>query len=141
MNTESERKCLPNFADLLDELTIAQIKQVMLTEGKGAFHERIEALSHDVDLLIKQHGIGMSSRLIRIIVVLSQMNLHIWHNKEKLQADEPEYDRYLKLAHQLNGIRNQMKNLLLEEAGEATRATRRSNLGTDGLTGWDVQIR
>lgn len=141
MSTASERKCLPTFADILDELTIVQIKQVMLPEGKASFIKRLDSLSHDLDLLIKEHDIKLSSKLIRIIVVLAQMNLHIWHNKEKLHANEPEYDHHLKLAHQLNGIRNQMRNLLLEEVGEATHAARRSNFGTDGLTGWDVEIK
>lgn len=141
MSTAPERKCLPTFADLLDELTIMQIKQVRLPEGKASFIERLDSLSHDLDLLIKERDVKLTAKLIRIIVVLAQMNLHIWHNKDKLHADEPEYDRYLKLSHQLNGIRNQMKNLLLEEIGETTHATRRTNFGTDGLPGWDVEIR
>jgi hypothetical protein len=141
MSTKPERKCLPTFADLLDELTIVQIKQVMLPEGRASFTERLDSLSHDLDLLIKKHDIKLSSKLIRIIVVLAQMNLHIWHNKEKLHANEPEYDRHLKLSHQLNGIRNQMKNLMLEEAGESSHSTRKSNFNADGLVGWEVGIK
>ena len=68
------------------------------------------------------------------------MNVHIWYNKDKMKYDANRYDKHLKLAHQLNGLRNQMKNLLLEESGEVEKGLERTNFDTDGLEGWDISI-
>ncbi len=129
----SERRCLPTFADLVDELTINQIKEIMLSADRATFAARIEALKHDIDLVLRERGIELSARLVHIVVVLAQMNLHIWMNKDRMEADPAGYAEHLTRAHQLNGIRNQMRNLLLEASGELQAATRRSNASTDGL--------
>ena len=68
------------------------------------------------------------------------MNVHIWNNKDKMKAEPEEYDEHLKLAHQLNGLRNQMKNLLLEESGERDKSSERTNFDTDGLEGWNISL-
>jgi hypothetical protein len=68
------------------------------------------------------------------------MNLHIWHNKDLMQTDETRYNDLLKFAHQLNGIRNQMKNILMEETGDREKSAQRSNFNTDGLEGWEISL-
>ncbi len=136
----SNRKFLTPFAELVDRLTVDQIKEVLLKDGKKSYAEEMKRLGHDIDIIIKDKGMQLSSRLLRIVIVIAQMNLHIWYLKDKMQEDESHYDELLKLAHQLNGIRNQMKNLLLEEAGEKEKSAERSNFNTDGLEGWDVSV-
>lgn len=136
-----ERQYLPPLAELIDKLTIDQIKEVMIPENKKDFAQEMEKLSHDIDIIIAERGLGLSARLIRIIIAMAQMNLHIWYNKDKMQNDSEKYADYLKLAHQLNGVRNQMKNILLEETGEKEKSAQRTNYNTDGLEGWDISIR
>jgi len=136
----TERRCLPTLADLVDELTINQIKQVLLPDGRTRFGPRMEMLSHDIDLLLAAAAPDLSARIVRILVVLAQTNLHIWMLKEKAQQDEAHYMDHLKLAHQLNGLRNRMKNALLDAAGDGDPAVRKSNCDLDGLEGWDVGI-
>jgi len=137
---DKERQFLTPFAELLDRLTVDQIKEVLIPAGKESYAEEMRRISHDIDLLIEERNMGLSSRLLRIVVVLAQMNVHIWYLKDRMQEDPSRYHEFLKLAHQLNGIRNQMKNLLLEEAGEREKSAERSNFNTDGLEGWDVSI-
>lgn len=137
---DKERQFLTPFAELLDRLTVDQIKEVLIPAGKESYAEEMRRISHDIDLLIEECNMGLSSRLLRIVVVLAQMNVHIWYLKDRMQEDPSRYHEFLKLAHQLNGIRNQMKNLLLEEAGEREKSAERSNFNTDGLEGWDVSI-
>lgn len=137
---DSERQFLTSFAELVDRLTVDQIKEVLLLTDKESFAEEMKQISHDIDLIVEQRQIPMSARLLRIVVALAQMNLHIWYLKDRMQEDKARYDELLKLAHQLNGIRNRMKNLLLEEAGEREKSVKRSNFNTDGLEGWDVSI-
>jgi hypothetical protein len=134
------RKYLTPFAELIDRITIDQIKEVLLPDHKESVGKEMRDLMHDIDLLIEGRGIKLSARLIRIIIVVAQMNLHIWHNKDQMRKDPEKYSELLKLAHQLNGIRNQMKNLLLQEAGDKEKSARRTNFDTDGLEGWDVSV-
>jgi hypothetical protein len=53
---------------------------------------------------------------VRAIIVLSQMNLHIWHNETKYQCRELAMV-ILGLTHGLNGIRNTAKNMIQEHGG------------------------
>jgi len=137
---DKERLFLTPFAELIDRLTVDQIKEVLLSTGKESYAEEMRRICHDIDLLIEERNIPVSSRLLRIVVVIAQMNVHIWYLKDRMQEDGERYNEFLKLAHQLNGIRNRMKNLLLEEAGEREKSAERSNFSTDGLEGWDVSI-
>ena len=136
-----ERRYLPPLTELIDSLTINQIKEVMLPEQKGSFAEEMEKITHDIDLIIEERDLKLSARLIRIIIVIAQLNLHIWHNKDEMQKQPEKYMELLKLSHQLNGVRNRMKNILLEEVGDKEKSARKTNYNTDGLEGWDISIR
>jgi hypothetical protein len=136
-----QRLYLPPLAELIDSLTINQIKEVMLPQDKEIFAREMEKITHDIDLIIEERGLKLSARLVRIVVAVAQMNLHIWHNKDEMQQDPGRYTELLKLAHQLNGVRNQMKNLLLEEVGDKEKSARKTNYNTDGLKGWDISIK
>jgi len=135
-----ERKYKVPLAELIDRLTVDQIKEVLLSEGKSSYANEMEIIEHDINLIVTERGIGFNARLLRIVVALSQLNLHIWLLKERMQQEPEKYNDFLKLAHQLNGIRNRMKNLILEETGDREKSAQRTNVGTDGLTGWDVSI-
>jgi hypothetical protein len=136
-----ERKFLPAFAELIDRLTVDQIKEVLLPEIKITVADEMEKICHDVDLLIEGRELKLSSRMIRIIIALSQLNLHIWQLKDQMQEDSAHYDEQLKKAHQLNGIRNQLKNILLQEAKDKEKSAQRTNFNTDGLEGWNISIK
>ena len=137
---QNERNFLPSFAELIDRLTVDQIKEILLTNRSEEMSKEIQAICQDIDVMINQKQVVLSSRFIRIVVILAQMNVHIWNNKDKMKAEPEKYDEHLKLAHQLNGLRNQMKNLLLEETGERDKSSERTNFDTDGLEGWDISI-
>ena len=139
--SSKERQYLLPLAELIDRLTIAQIKEVLISENKESYTQEMEKLAHDIDLIIEERELKLSARLIRIIIVLSQMNLHIWFNKDKMQNNPEHYLELLKLAHQLNGIRNQMKNLLLEESGDREKSAMKTNFNTDALEGWEISIK
>ncbi|MTV49684.1 hypothetical protein GJ688_11930 [Heliobacillus mobilis] len=136
----AERAFLPSIADLIDILTIDQIKEVLLTDKKSIYAEEMKKLEHDIDLIIEENKVQLSARKIRMIIVLAQMNLHIWKCKDKMQEESERYAEYLTLAHQLNGIRNQIKNMLLDEFGEANKASKKTNDNTDDLEGWLISI-
>ena len=76
-----ERKYLPTLSELVDRLTITQLKEVFITDHKKEYSEEISDILHDIDALLKDKDIVVDARAIRAIVVLAQMNLHIWHNE------------------------------------------------------------
>ena len=57
-----------------------------------------------------------------------------------MKLNKKDYNKYLKLAHQLNGIRNKIKNYLLVLAKENKFSNKRSNDELDGLKGWDKNL-
>ena len=130
------RKCLPTLPDLIDEMTINQIKQVILKGGIDSFGLRMQDLMHDVDMLLKEHQIEMTADLVGSLIALAQANLHIWINKDLMQERPEQYTEYLEEAHKLNGIRNRIKNHLLELSGETSEAAIRTNVELDGLPDW-----
>lgn len=136
-----EREYLPTLADLIDTLTIDQIKEVKFHDKKLAYHEGMKKICHDIDLIISEKDIKLTSKLIRIIIVIAQLNLHIWENKDRMQKESPEnYLKLLKFSHQLNGIRNTFKNKILEEIEDKDPSKKRTNTQTDDLKEWDISL-
>ena len=71
---------------------------------------------HDIDMLLKEHKGKLTGDVIRAIVVLSQMNAHIWYNESQVRKGEKGSDN-LMLTHGLNGIRNTAINKIMEVVG------------------------
>ena len=111
----SDRKYLPTLSELIDRLSIAQLKEVFITEHKAEYAQEIADIVHDIQLLLDQ-GEPVSGDTIRAIVVLSQMNLHIWHNESNYRKGIKDGNN-LELTHGLNGIRNTAKNKIQEIMG------------------------
>ena len=139
-NSNKSRQFLPPLSEIIDRMTVTQIKLNLIDSGKADFESELKRLSNDIDIILGEKDIPASSELIYAIVMLSQLNLHIWQNKDEMQLNlenESIYLSLLKRAHQLNGLRNQIKNriLLLEGIQDASQI--RSNFETDGLD-WTV---
>ena len=111
----NERKYLPTLAELVDRLSIAQLKEVFITEHKEEYAQEISDIVHDIDLILNDENVRLSGKDVWEIVVLSQMNLHIWHNETQYRAGTG--DGNLGLTHGLNGIRNTAKNMIQENVG------------------------
>ena len=77
----TNRKYLPTLAELIDRLSIAQLKEVFIEDHKEEYAQEMEDILHDINLTLFEDGAKITAQTIRAIVVLSQMNLHIWHNE------------------------------------------------------------
>lgn len=75
----SERKYLPTLSELIDRLTIAQLKEVFIVEHKDEYADEISKICHDIQFILDEQNENstIDADMIRAIVVLSQMNLHI----------------------------------------------------------------
>jgi hypothetical protein len=116
-----QRKFLPTLSELIDRLSIVQLKEVFIPEHKVAYAQEIKDIVHDIDLLLKEQvstdqQLHITGEVIRAIVVLSQMNLHIWHNESNVRSGK-EGPNMLSLTHGINGIRNTAKNKIQEVVG------------------------
>ena len=111
-----ERKYLPTLSELIDRLSIAQLKEVFIVEHKAEYAEEISDIIHDIDLILKGEDVIITAETVRAIVVLSQMNLHIWHNESNYRKGIKDGNN-LELTHGLNGIRNTSKNKIQEVVG------------------------
>ncbi|GJL59374.1 MAG: hypothetical protein NPIRA03_22310 [Nitrospirales bacterium] len=136
----SSPRFVPGLGDLVDRLTVDQLKEAFHESIRTSVRTEIADLEHDIDGWADRHQIKLSGRNVRIIIVLAQINYEIWMCKERMKAEPKLYDQWLKRAHQLNGIRNQMKNLLLARVRNATRVCRASNVSVDDLDDWSIQL-
>lgn len=115
-----ERKYLPTFSELIDRLSIVQLKEVFIPEHKEEYAKEMQDIMHDIqDIISDEKSWGhpiISASLIRDIIVLAQMNLHIWHNESNFRKGIKDGNN-LELTHGLNGIRNIAKNRIQEIVG------------------------
>jgi len=111
----NNRLYLPTLSELIDRLSIAQLKEVFITEHKKEYADEISDIVHDIQLLLEA-GDPITAETVRAIIVLSQMNLHIWHNEANYRKGIKDGNN-LELTHGLNGIRNVAKNKIQEVNG------------------------
>lgn len=112
----TQRKYLPTLGELIDRLSIIQLKEVFITEHKSEYAEEIKDIVHDIDLILKSADYELDGEFVRAIIVLSQMNLHIWTNEDNARSGDDQGNQ-LMLTHGLNGIRNTAKNKIQEKVG------------------------
>jgi len=110
------RKYLPTLSELVDRLSIVQLKEVFIPEHKDEYAKEIADIVHDIQAHIDENKSEITAETIRAIVVLSQMNLHIWHNESNYRKGVKDGNN-LELTHGLNGIRNIAKNRIQEVVG------------------------
>jgi hypothetical protein len=111
-----ERKYLPTLSELVDRLSISQLKEVFIADHKAEYAQEINDIIHDIQILLDEQNGKVTAETIRAIVVLSQMNLHIWHNESNYRKGIKDGNN-LELTHGLNGIRNTAKNKIQEVVG------------------------
>jgi len=115
------------LSELIDKLTISQIREMLLPWGNTKYYaQELIDIEQDIGLLIKQKRVKISSDFMRKLILLSQINLHVWFIKDKMASNPRKYFKLLKFAQELNGIRNHIKNQLLYKTKDTALAKRRS---------------
>ena len=124
------RKYLPTTSELMDRLSIVQLKEVFISDHKEEYAKEIKDIVHDLD------EAGLDGEMIRAIIVLAQMNLHIWHNETKYRAGKG--DGNLGLTHGLNGIRNTAKNKIQDALDDGGRKDYKIDCIAAEFKDWEV---
>ena len=122
------RKYLPTLGELIDRLSIVQLKEVKIPQHKEEYSKEISDIVHDINEILKEklskniateHQTQLplvDGEFIRAVIVLSQMNAHIWYNEDNARSGD-DVGNQLMLTHGLNGIRNTAKNKIQELDG------------------------
>ena len=128
------RKYLPTISELIDRLSIVQLKEVFIPEHKEEYAKEIQDIVDDLSELMKDEE--PTGEMIRAIVVLAQMNTHIWYNETKYRAGEG--DGNLELTHGLNGIRNTAKNIIQDQLEDGGRKDYKVDCIAAEFDDWEV---
>jgi len=135
-----ERIWLPSIAELIDRLSINQLKEIFIPEHKEKYIKDMNDICHDIDLLIKQDKIEMTSELIKAIIIIAQINAHIWNNESKARKGENQDLHLLELTHGLNGLRNKACNHILKLIGQANKQDWKTDCLAEEFKDWDIDL-
>jgi hypothetical protein len=122
------------LGDLIDLLTVTNLRLSHSVGNQDEVGTLRDVLIEDIERRFLSSEFPLSSALNEIIV-LAQLNQEIWLLKDEmslLDASSEQYKDCLVKAHQLNGVRNQVRNVLNSRDSVAPKNSR-SNTGTDGL--------
>ena len=125
------RKYLPTISELIDRLSILQLKEVFIPEYKKEYAKEIKDILYDLE----EEGIDV--KFIRAVIVLAQMNLHIWHNESEARSGNDAGENLL-LTHGLNGIRNTAKNIIQDQLEDGNRKDYKIDCIAAEFKDWEI---
>jgi len=138
---KKERKWIPNFAELIDRLTIHQLKEIFIVEHKKKYAKEMKLIMHDIGMVIDEKNIKITPEIIRTIIVISQMNAHIWYNESKARSGKDQDINLLKLTHGINGMRSAAGNYLLELIGDLDKRDWKTDCLAAEFKDWEISLR
>jgi hypothetical protein len=124
----------------LDRLTVNQTKILLNPGGESSYTRESRAIERDLDSIFDADQADAGATLVRLGIALAQINLFIWLERASMGESAQTFGEHLKLAHQLNGLRNQIKNRVSELEASSGVSGAKSNTGTDGLEGWRLSV-
>lgn len=110
------RRYLPSLSDLLDRLSIVQLKDVKIPENKTVYVKEIEDIVHDIQMLLDESEQKVTAELLRDLIVLAQFNTHIFVNESEARKGNKD-GNLLIITHSINGIRAMAKNRITNAFG------------------------
>ena len=114
----STRKYLPTFSELIDRLSIVQLKEIFIPENKSAYRQEISDIISDLDSIISEKDINITGDMIRAVLMIMLSNRYIWENESAARKGTDQDAGLLKKTHSINGVRNTAKNVISKEIGE-----------------------
>lgn len=110
----TERKYYPTIGQLMDRLSIVNLKSIKIHSNKQEYEEEARMIISDLDSWANDNGITIKEfgQLIRAIQINQLANEMIWSNESKAREGSNDQDHLLKLTHSLNRVRNQATNVI-----------------------------
>jgi hypothetical protein len=133
----TKRKFQIPLTDLIDLLTITQIKETLLgSEDSQRASQDLATIAADLGALLAQRPVAVSGRVLRLVALLAETNLQVWLNKDRMQSEPERYEALLEYAQELNGLRNHVRNLLMRLLGEWEPSRERATFLSDRADRW-----
>lgn len=106
------KKWLPSLGELLDRLTICELKHLHNPDNREQIAKEIENLVHDINIeLPKSPYPSLTAEFLRELIILSQFNTHIWNHEDQMRKGNPDGND-LVFTHECNGVRCRAKDRL-----------------------------
>tara|TARA_Y100000310_G_scaffold220694_1_gene222267 strand:- start:814 stop:1230 length:417 start_codon:yes stop_codon:yes gene_type:complete len=134
------RKWLPSFAELIDRLSIHQLKEVFIPHDKAKYRAEMCDIIHDLSEMIKEKNICLTGEMIKCIIVLAQINTHIWYNERAVREGKEQDLNLLRLTHGLNGMRTKTGNKLLDFIGEGSQQITKVDCLAADFKDWEIEL-
>lgn len=126
-----------NFSELVDKLSIIQIKQLINNKQYRSYENTISKILNELELNIsKNKKMILNSKIVNLLNILSQINLFIWILRDEMKISKNNYKQNMKLSHQLNALRNIAKNKLLLIFNKNKNQDLKTNINKEDLKGW-----
>lgn len=116
--TYMSRIYLPTLSELIDRLSIVQMKMTFAPEHSLQYQKEALLILHDIDEILSSLDKNTNAKLIYSVLGLMLANRFIWENESKVRAGQGENDYLLKVTHSINAVRTAMKNKISEEMKE-----------------------
>jgi len=108
----TDRKYLPTLAELIDRLSIVQLKMIFIAENRVNYIAERALIEHDIDALLTE-GFGVdSAKAIRAVMLIMLANRFIWERESIARKGGVEAEGNLRATHAVNGVRNTAKNII-----------------------------
>jgi len=137
---KEERQWLPHMGELIDRMTIHQLKEVLIPEHKDKYSTEMKQIEHDLDMLIEEKDMKLTGELLRAVIIIAQINTHIWYNESNARKGKDQDGSLLRLTHGLNGIRNSTQNLILALVGQASRLDWKTDCLASEFKDWHISL-
>lgn len=122
------------LAELIDRLSINQLKEVKIHEHKKEYAQEIKEIMGDIDRILESENVKINARTIRDIMILALYNEFIWASESNARKGNKDGNS-LMLSHGFNGIRNRAKNRIQEIIGG--RKDYKLDCLAEDLTSWE----
>ena len=113
---KNKLRYLPTFAEILDRISICQLKEWMIPEYRAEYEQELKDLLNDVQVILDEEKPTITADTLRAIIVMAQTNFNIWKNEGNYRKGISAGND-LELTHSLNNLRNTAKNRIQEVLG------------------------
>ena len=78
-----------NFSELVDKLSIIQIKQIINNKQYRSYENTISKILNELELNIsKNKKMILDSKIVNLLNILSQINLFIWILRDEMKISK-----------------------------------------------------
>lgn len=114
---KSKRNFIPDLSELVDRLSITQLKEFFIPENKEAYAKEIKDIIHDMNVILETEELKVNAETIRAIIVVTISNREIWLNEALCRAGCKDGNN-LEKSHSINGVRCLARNMITKSLGK-----------------------